>query len=204
MLSLIQWEMWLGDQMLPIYPRLAGWFYFYACFKRHTILPLIRKLPIRKKKSWFISSVPRGDYRNLNVSTTKDWRGCGGAQSVKCHCESIRGWLWTPNAQIKRQGQWRVPEEEVTGQSRKPQTSQSSSTHQLQGQWQILSPKIGWRVTKSPTLAMHVHTHLSTLTQTHRHRKEKWPSFRFNHIPIQLTKKQSRNFHLSLKPSSSR
>lgn len=49
MLSLIQWEMWLGDQMLPIYPRLAGWFYFYACFKRHTILPLIRKLPIRKK-----------------------------------------------------------------------------------------------------------------------------------------------------------
>lgn len=35
----------------------------------------------------------------------------GGAQSVKRHCESI----WIANAQIKRQVQWCVPEEEVTG-----------------------------------------------------------------------------------------
>lgn len=204
MLSLIQWEMWLGDQMLPIYPRLAGWFYFHACFKRHTILPLIRKLPIRKKN---LDLFPACQEVTTETSMSQQQRieGVGGGSSIR------KMPLWEhkeltldtqrPN---KKTGTvacaWGRSDRTIP---KATMTSQSSSTHQLQGQWQILSPKLGWRVTKTPTLAMHVHTHLSTLTQMHTHRKEKWPSFRFNHIPIQLTKKQSRNFHLSLKLSSS-
>lgn len=157
MLSLIQWEMWLGDQMLPIYPRLAGWFYFHACFKRHTILPLIRKLPIRKK--------------NLDFQRAKRWL-------QKPQCLNNKGLKGLGGGSIRKMPLWE--HKELTLDTQRPNkktgtvacawgrsdrtiqkatmTSQSSSTHQLQGQWQILSPKLGWRVTKTPTLAMHVHT----------------------------------------------
>lgn len=203
MLSLIQWEMWLGDQMLPIYPRLAGWFYFYACFKRHTILPLIRKLPIRKKILIYFQRAKRW-LQKPQCLNNKGLKGLGGGSIRKMPLWEHKGLTLDTQRPNKKTGTvacaWGRSDRTIP---KATMTSQSSSTHQLQGQWQILSPKLGWRVTKTPTLAMHVHTHLSTLTQMHTHRKEKWPGFRFNHIPIQLTKKQSRNFHLSLKLSSS-
>lgn len=119
MLSLIQWEMWLGDQMLPIYPRLAGW--FFLCLLQKTHHSSLNKEASYQKKILIYFQCAKRWLQKPQCLNNKWLKGLGGAQSVKRHCEGIRSWLWIPNAQIKRQVQWRMPEEEVTGQSLKLQ-----------------------------------------------------------------------------------
>lgn len=155
---------------------------FFLCLLQKTHHSSLNKEASYQEKNLYLFPVCQEVTTETSMSQQQRIEGAGGgAQSVKRHCESIRSWLWIANAQIKRQVQWCVPEEEVTGNPKATMTSQSSSTRQLQGQWQILSPNIGWRVTETPTLTMHVHectcacthTHLSTLTQMYKHTKEK-------------------------------